>query len=66
MSGGRVVVAELACERCGRHSYSAVALRRPDLVNVCSCGGRRVVVAHIEDRRRQDVEVAHDRRASAR
>jgi hypothetical protein len=61
----RVVVAELTCERCGAVSYSAVAIRRPDLTDECACGGRRTVVRHIEDRRRDDVPVRHERRAQA-
>jgi len=60
-----VVVAELRCERCGALSYSAVAIRRPDLTEECACGGRRTVVRHIEDRRRDDVPVRHERRAQA-
>jgi hypothetical protein len=63
MPDRRVVVAELACERCGALSYSAVALRRPDLTEDCSCGGRRTVVRHIEDRRRDDLPVLEERRA---
>jgi hypothetical protein len=58
-----VVVAELACQRCGALSYSAVAIRSPDLTEKCVCGGRRTVVRHIEDRRRDDVPVRRDRRA---
>jgi hypothetical protein len=60
-----VVVAEITCERCGALSYSAVAVRRPELTDECACGGRRTVVRHIEDRRRDDVPVRHDRRHPA-
>jgi hypothetical protein len=65
MPGGRVVVAELECDRCGAVHYSAVAVRRPDRTDDCPCGGQRTVVRHIEDRRRHDLPVPEERRAPA-
>ena len=55
------VVAVLRCRGCAAHSYSAVAVRRSELVGPCvECGGEREVVELIADRRSGE-----DRRVTA-
>ena len=54
------VVAVLRCRGCAARSYSAVAVRRSELVGPCmECGGVREVVELIADRRSGE-----DRRAT--
>jgi hypothetical protein len=45
-------VALVRCRECDEESYSAVAVKRPDLVGPCPrCGGERFVADLVDDRR---------------
>jgi len=56
-------IAELVCHRCGARSYSPLPMHRTAATPACeACGGRQQVVRVMHDRRREDLEVAVDRR----
>ena len=61
------LIAELRCISCGHETNALVARLFPLQRHPCSeCGGLKVVVALIRDRRAHDIPVADDRRVGGR